>query len=160
MAETWEYLADVRGKISDPAGVIALDHVTDYASLPSSPSSQTAYRADDTGIYYIYDSGLSAWEVVDLLISDDRLNNLIDLYGSSASVYRAITIILSTLYNEMRVVNQSAGAESTQYQTLTDTLNFYKSLKEQYKEEDAQSSAMDTGRVVMTRRAPVGGFDE
>ena len=154
-----EDLATARIKLSDPAGVIALADVATYADLPSSPASQTAYRVLDTGVYYKYDSGMSAWSAVDLLISDDRLQNLIDLYGINKTVQRAISIILSGLYAKRQAVQVSSGAESTQYQTLSDIITFYNALKAEYAEEDATDNAVNTGRIGRFRAPAVGGFD-
>ena len=154
-----EDLATARIKLSDPAGVIAFADVDTYTDLPSSPASQTAYRALDTGVYYKYDSGMSAWSAVDLLISDDRLQNLIDLYGINKTVQRAISIILSGLYAKRQAVKIDSGAESTQYQTLNDIIAFYNALKAEYAEEDATDNAVNTGRIGRFRAPAVGGFD-
>lgn len=160
MAENWSCLSDVRIKLSDPSGVIALVSVADYASLPVAPVSQTAYRTADTGTYYTYDTGTATWTAVDLLISDDRLNNFIALLGVDKTIQRAISIILAGLYPRRQLVKLDSGAESTQYQTLSDTIAFYQALKSAYKDEAAEDSAVNTGRVVHTLRPVVGGFVE
>ena len=152
-------LAETRIKLADPAGVIALADVATYADLPSSPVSQTAYRVVATGVYHKYDSGTSSWSAVDLLISDDRLENLINLYGVNKTVQRAISIILSGLYAKRQAVRIDSGAESTQYQTLSDIIAFYNALKTEFAEEEATDSAVNTGRIGRFCRPSVGGFD-
>jgi hypothetical protein len=160
MAENWSYLSDVRIKLSDPSGVIALVSVADYSSLPVAPASQTAYRTADTGVYYVYDSGTTAWSAVDLLISDNVLNKLIESSGVDKAVQRAISIILAGLYPRRQIVKTNAGAESTEYQSLTSTIAFYQALKSAYKEEAAEDGAVSTGRIVHTCRPAIGGFIE
>ena len=160
MAEVWETLSTVRISLSDPQGVIALATYDDKDSFPATAISQTAYRAEDTGIYYTYDSDLAEWESVDLLISDDRLNNLITLYGQDKAIQRAITIIIAGLYGKLNFTKINSGAETTEYQTLNDTIAFYKALRDQYKEEEAETSATNTGRFIPMPETPVGGFYE
>jgi len=160
MAEVWETLSTVRISLSDPQSVIALATYADKDSFPTSAVSQTAYRAEDTGIYYTYDSDLEEWESVDLLISDDRLNNLITLYGQDKATQRAITIIIAGLYGKLNFTKSNVGAETTEYQTLNDTIAYYKALRDQYKEEEAETSATNTGLIISMPESPVGGFFE
>jgi hypothetical protein len=157
---TWDSLKETRLRLRDPSGVINLEHVATSSSLPAVPLSQTAYRSDDTGIYAIYDSDLTTWSNVNLLVSDARLNNLIDLYGIDKSTIKAISYIISSLYERLNFVKLDAGAESTQYQTLNDTLAFYKALRDQYKEDAAELSGVDTGRYLkITPPSIAGGME-
>ena len=150
-------LKSTRIKLSDPAGVIALEEVT---ALPTSPSAQTAYLVTSTGVYSVYDSGTASWEQVDLLISDTVLTTMLATLSVNDTVRRAINIILAGLYSKRQVVRIDSGAESTQYQTLNDLIALYNALKAAYKEESAETANAGTGRIVRTCRPAVGGFYE
>ena len=153
-------LISTRIKLSDPAGVIAFAEVATYADLPTSPASQTAYLVTATGVYYSYDSGTATWEQLDLLISDTVLTKLLATYSVNDTVRRAINIILAGLYSKRQVTRIDSGAESTQYQTLSDLIALYNALKAAYKEETSETASANTGRIVQTCRQPVGGFYE
>jgi hypothetical protein len=153
-------LVSTRIKLSDPAGVIAFAEVDTYSDLPESPASQTAYRTADKGIYYVYDTGVEEWEQVDLQISDTVLMAMLTTLSVNDTARRAINIILAGLYCKRQVVRTDAGAESTQYQSLTALIALYNALKAAYKEESAESAHASTGRIVVTTRPTVGGFLE
>ena len=153
-------LVNTRIKLSDPAGVIAFAEVATYADLPTSPSSQTAYLVTATGVYYSYDSGTATWEQLDLLISDTVLTTMLASYSVNNTVRRSINIILAGLYSKRQVTRIDSGAESTQYQALSDLINLYTALKAAYKEETAETASANTGRIVQTTRPPIGGFYE
>lgn len=154
---TWEMLKAVRLKLRDPAGVIALDHVADFASLPAVPRNQTAYKLDDTSEYYIY-SG--TWARTNLLMSDEMLNSMIDAVGENNAVLRSITMIISSLASEMKLVRMSSGTEDMQFQSLSDLLSFYRSLRAMYKEEDIEGAGVSTGRFIRMATPAIGGVYE
>jgi hypothetical protein len=160
MAEVWNSLKEVRLRVRDPAGVISLEHVANAAALPITPLRQTGYRTDDSGNYQVYNTDLSAWEKRDLSISDERLNNFIDLYGLDGATVRAINAITSGLIEKLQVVKFDSGAESTQYQTLNDTIAFYRELKKAYTEEEQEVAGVSTGRIVKTCKPVIGGVYE
>ena len=153
----WNDVKTVRLNLRDPAGALNLEHVATFADLPvpASVSAQTSYRTDDTYNYYNYDG--NAWNLLKLQISDDRLSTLIDLYGVDGATTRCITYIIAGLYDQLNFVRISAGAESTQYQTLNDVLNFYKALKAEFKEDAAAVTKTDTGRVLRMKTPSIGG---
>lgn len=154
---TWEDIKEARLRLRDPSGVIDLSHVADDAARPSSPARQTAYRSDDSGTYAVYDFTLSSWTIVTLNVSDTRLSNLIDLYGINGAISKAVFFIIAGLYDQMQIVRLDSGAESTQYQTLSDMLAFYKSLKDQFKEDAAEESGLNTGRQYKVTPPSIGG---
>lgn len=160
MAEVWADLKTVRLKLSDPSGVIDLDHVANLAALPVAPKRQTAYREDDTGQYKIYDTELSAWSVLDLKISDETLNTMIAASGVNDAVVSAIVQIIGSLLDTMRIVSFNSGTETTQYQTLQSVLDFYKSLKTMYSDEANKGTLTSTGRMMRTKPPTIGGVTE
>ena len=160
MAEVWESLKAVRLKLKDPSGCVNLMTVANLAALPVAPSRQTGYRTEDTGIWYIFNETAEAWQIVDIKISDDSLNSLIDSYGISGAVINAIPEILAYIYDQMPIVQINSGSESTQYQTLANAQAFYTKLRDLYKEMAAGSEGTSTSRILKTQRQQVGGVRE
>jgi hypothetical protein len=156
MAEVWETLKSVRIKLNDPFEVINLNHVTNFAALPASAISQTAYRTDDTGEYYVQSGAYYIKK--DLTISDELLNSMIGTYGEYGAIQRAIPILISKTLREMQVARLQNGSESIEYQTLRDVLDFYRSLKDLYKDEGLQEEAYGTGRSIRTKRPIIGAY--
>lgn len=160
MAEVWTSLKEVRLKLSDPSGVIGLETVTAVTDLPDPPERQTVYRVEETGEYRVYDNDLGIWETVDLELSDERLNNLISLYGSEKAVLRAITAIIASLRSKIKVARSSAGGEATEFTSLVDTLAFYTELRNEYEIEKKENAGVSTGRMIFTTRPVIGGIEE
>ena len=148
---TFAELKELRLKISDPSGVIDILSVANAAELPAVPARQTAYLEVDTGDYVLYDFDLAEWNVLPLKISDSRLANFIDLWGTADSVTRAIRAIMATLVQAMQIKRFTSGADSTEYLTLKDAYECYKMLIEQYMQEDAQDEGTSTGRYLRMR---------
>lgn len=151
---TWDDLKEARLRLRDPGGAIDLAHVATQLDLPSFPARQTVYRTDDNGAYLRWDE---AWLPVDLVLSDARLNNLIDLYGVSNATARAINFIIAGLYERLQIVRMDAGTENIQYQTISDSLAFYKELRTQFKDDAAEETHMNTGRYLKAPSHTVGG---
>lgn len=150
---------ELRLRIKDPLGAIAILSVaTEAARLAvTSPARQTAYLQADTGVYYVYDSDLAAWEAKDLLISDARINTLIDLYGVAASSPRVIKDIIAELGRRLYIARTADGAGSTDYQSLRDLHQFYKDLVATMEEEVAADAGASTGLYGHIRRPHIGG---
>lgn len=153
MAEVWSILKSVRLKLRDPAAVVELAEAT---VMPTEAEYQKAYRV--SGVYYVYNG--TAWARVNLLISDEILNKLIEAKGENGAVIAAIPQIIAGLYDEMRIVKMSSGAESTDFLSLTDALSFYKALRNVYKEDDDIEQSVNTGRIFKTRKPTIGGVWE
>ncbi len=154
-------IKELRLKISDPAGVfdkiIDIISVANVGSLPSSPARQTAYFKADNNEYIAYDFDLSAWsDPLKLKISDERLGNLIDLWGDAAAA-KAIRAILSSIGQDIQIVRTTKGADSTEYTTLKDTYEYYKNLIEEFKDEQKEEAGVSTGRYFTTHRPRIAG---
>ena len=156
---TWEDLKELRLRICDPFGVIAIEKVADAAALKaiSFPAKQVAYLQEDSGEYYTYDSDLAAWNRPDLELSDPRLDNLIDLWGVARAAPKAVRLILGSVGKRLGILRSGHGAEQIQYQTLADTYAYYKGLAESMDEEAAKDSGASTGGFFSTRRPRIGG---
>jgi hypothetical protein len=158
---TQDQIFDLRIKISDPPGFIAFSEVDDSASLPATPVSQTAYLQSDTGEYksteVTSDAEADDYEVETLSISDSVLSDLIDTYGEASAVCRSIKRIVAQLGNEMRIKKLDGGADSTEYQSLSDLVAYYSELLDIFSDEKASEENADTGRMFKTKAPLIGG---
>jgi hypothetical protein len=152
-------IVELRLKIKDPLGVIAISSVADETArlAVTTPGRQTAYKQLDTGTYYLYDSELTAWEALDLLISDDRIGILVDLLGVAKAAIRAIKDIKAELVHRLYVARTQDGAGSTDYQNLTTMLNAYKQIEESMEEVVSEDAGTSTGRYLRMRKPCIGG---
>lgn len=153
MAEVWSVLKSVRMKLRDPAAVITIEEAV---TIPTEPAYQKAVRV--AGTYYVYNG--TEWARVNLLISDEILNNLIEAKGENGAVIAAIPQIIAGLLDEMRIVRMQSGAESNEFLSLSDALAFYKSLRNLYKEDDDVEQGANTGRMFRVRKPTIGGVCE
>jgi hypothetical protein len=156
---SWSDLSELRLRIKDPLGAIALLSVANEAArlAITAPARQTAYLQADAGVYYLFDSELASWDAQDLLLSDSRLSVLIDLYGVAKAAPRAVKDIMAELGRKLYIARTSDGAGSTDYQNLTTMKDFYKDLAASMEEEVAVDAGTSTGRYLRMRRPSVGG---
>jgi hypothetical protein len=158
---TQDQIFDLRIKIADPPGFISFAEVSDSASLPESPVSQTAYLQADTGEYKSTEVTSAAtaddYEVETLSISDAVLSDLIDTYGEASAVCRAIKRVVAQLGNEMRIKKLDGGADSTEYQSLADLVSYYNDLLDIFSDQKASEENADTGRMFKTKSPIIGG---
>jgi hypothetical protein len=159
----WADTVELRLRIKDPLGVIAILSVADeadrlaLATPPAIPARQTAYLQSDIGVYFTYDAELAAWEAKDLLLSDARLGVFIDLYGVAAAAPYAIEDLMVELGQKLAIARTSDGAGATDYQNLTTMRNFYETLAKTMREKVAVDAGTSTGRYIRTRRPPIAG---
>ena len=152
---------DVRLRISDPAGFIAFIEVATTGDLPAAPANQTAYLVTADGNYYATDKLTGAiasdYEIQELYVSDDRIQNWIDLVSEDYATCQAIKAIMPQLGKQMMLVRMGTGAESTQYQTLKDTYDYYKNLLALCNEEKKTNSGNTTGRMGAMKAPEIAG---
>jgi hypothetical protein len=156
---TWADLVELRLRICDPAGIIAIVSVADAAArvAVTTPAKQTAYQQADDDTYWIYDFDLLAWQQVELELADVRLENLIDLYGVARAAPKAVRLIIASVGKKLGIASHSGGAESTTFQTLRDTYAFYKELAASMEEETDKEEGTSTGLYARMRRPHIGG---
>ncbi len=156
---TWEDLKELRLRICDPSGVIAIIAVADGAAISAvvDPARQTAYLQEDSGEYHIYDPDLEVWEHLDLELSDIRLETLIDLYGIDKAAPKAVKLILSAVGKRLGIARSQSGSESVAYQSISDVYAYYKALYESMEEEFSKDSGTSTGRYLRMHRPRIGG---
>lgn len=157
---TWADVKELRLKVSDPSGVIDLVQVANAAALPATPARQTAYYKIDVAEYVTYDFELAEWgDPLRLRISDERLENLIDLWGVAGSVAKVIRAIMATIGQDIQVARITKGADSTEYTTLKDTYEYYKMLIDEFNTEAAEDAGVSTGRYFVTKAPSIAGGD-
>lgn len=156
---TWEDTVELRLRIKDPLGAIAIASVADESDRTSldAPARQTAYKQLDTGEYWTYDADVAAWEPVDLLISDSRIGALIDLYGIASAAPRVVKDIMAELGRRLFVTRTQDGAGSTDYQNLSSMKEFYKDLAASMEETAAVEAGVSTGRYLRMHRPCIAG---
>lgn len=152
----------VRLAIDDPAGVIDIIEVANSVALPAAPQPQTAYRTQDTGIYY-ETSKLSGatypedWSVIELLISDSSLQTIYNQLGEAKTICRAFQHISRKLGNQLRIVRTETGSESTEYAKLSELYAYYKGLAEDCAAANASDAGTSTGRYGTMKQPEIAG---
>lgn len=149
---TFDQIKEVRLTISDPAGFIDFIEVANQGALPSPHVDQTAYKAADTGTYWWY-SG-TAYETLDLFVSDGSLSVWIDEFGVSGAVRKAVERIIATLPGRLMIVKNQNGAESTEFIKLLELQKFYRTWLEDL---TPPTTVVNTGRWGKSRCDPVAG---
>lgn len=138
---------DVRLRISDPTGFIRIVEATEF---PTTPLSQTLYLID--GDYYS-----TATTIETLRVSDERIENWITLNDEDYATCQAIKAILPQIGAEIGIVRSGTGAESTEYTTLIDTYNYYKSLLADCTAEKKSNDNNNSGRWGGSKAVEIGG---
>lgn len=153
---TQDEIFTVRLRISDPAGFIAFSEVT---SLPSTPASQTAYLYD--GSYYATEKESSAtisdYEIQTLRISDSVIEGYIDDSSVQGAMCESIKQLIAALGMEMRIKSLSGGADTTEYQSLSDLSTYYKDLLSICVDDKKEDAGNNTGRMFTTMAVEIGG---
>lgn len=146
----------VRLRVSDPAGFIAFEEAT---TLPSAPANQTAYLYD--GDYYATErtSGatLSDYEVQELRLSDSVIGGYIDNSGVQGAMCEAIKQLIANLGMEMRIKSLSGGADTTEYQSLSDLSSYYTDLLAICVDDKKEDAGNNTGRMFTTKAPEIAG---
>lgn len=153
---TSSQIFDVRLRISDPPGFIAFSEVS---SLPATPSNQTAYLYNDN--YYSTDvtefASADDYSIEDLLVSDARIENWIDLNGVDSAVCYSLKSMIAQIGRSLQIKKNSTGADSTEYQTLKDTYDYYKGLLALCSEEKQSNAGNSSGRWGSSVQPEIGG---
>lgn len=133
--------------------------VANTAALPTTPIAQTLYFVADIKEYQLYEDG--AWLRQDIVISNDRIGTLYDLYSDNNKVAAKLVNDLIVYYGQQSALaykSTSNGSETFDKQTLSDILAFYKSLRDTFKEESAETEGASTGFYASTKKPTIGGM--
>jgi len=143
---TFEQIKAIRLKIDDPAGFLDLQQATSY---PAMPSHKTAYLIGGRYVYTDKSAGaLTAdYYPCDYRLSDARIGAWIDA-GQDAT-QEAYKAIMAKLGNELLIVQNKDGADSTQFATVKDLYDYYASL--------LSTASVNAGRFVRSVGPEVAG---
>lgn len=150
---------EARLLVKDPIGYIAIIEVANAAALPVSPAAQTLYFLTDVKEYHAYED--NAWVRQDIIISNDRIGLLCDLYTDTNQVASKLVNDLISHYGQLLALSYKShddGSESFDKQSLSDLLAFYKNLKGMFDDEQTADIGMNTGRYARTKKPLVGGM--
>jgi len=135
---TFAQIKEVRLRIDDPAGYI---NILSVADLPETPVNQTAYLYN--GSYWEKDT---TWQTLNLYVSDDRISTWYDLHGEDYACVQSLKQIIAKLGKEIRLKKADTGAESTEWTSLQELLNYYEYMLAQF-QEDYNDSINKSGSV-------------
>jgi hypothetical protein len=151
---------EVRTLIRDPIDSFnSIVEVANVSALPVTPIAQTLYFVAGIKEYQLYEDG--AWARQDIVVSNDRIGVLYDLYADYNKVAQKLVNDLIVYYGQQAALaykSTSNGSETFDKQTLSDILAFYKSLRDSFKEESAEASGASTGYYAVTKKPLVGGM--
>lgn len=145
---TFEEIKEVRLRIDDPEGFI---NIIEIAALPAVYSPQTAYKLTTDGLYY------SDGEVLELKVSDTRISLWIDEDDIDSATCKALRQIINKLGKELQLARITAGADTTQYTTLKDTYEYYKSILAECKDDKRSNNNNSTGRMGAMKAPEIAG---
>lgn len=152
---------NLRLLISDPPDIIQITIVANMAALPLAPTPQTAYYVTDLGVYVQTEltTGATAadYSASELFLSDARLGSIIDLYGVNKAPNKAIVLIASKLASRLQIVRNTSGTDSTEYIKLLDLYKYYKSVADDFKEEEKDLDGNSTGRWGTSDQPEIAG---
>jgi len=152
---------EIRTLIRDPIDSFnSIVEVANVAALPVTPIAQTLYFVADIKEYQLYEDG--AWARQDIVVSNDRIGVLYDLYADYNKVAQKLVGDLLVYYGQIAAMGYKStanGSETFDKQTLSDILAFYRSLRDSFKEESAESSGSSTGFYAVTKKPNIGGMD-
>lgn len=150
----------IRTLIRDPIDSYnSIVEVTNVSALPATPIAQTLYFVADIKEYQLYEDG--AWARQDVVISNDRIGTLYDLYSDNNKVAAKLVNDLIVYYGQQSALaykSTSNGSETFDKQTLSDIVAFYKSLKDTFKEDAADDDGSSTGFYASTKKPTIGGM--
>jgi hypothetical protein len=155
---TFEEIREVRLRIDDPPGLI---NIVEVAALPATASPQTGYRLTTDNLYYSTEglTGLTSsdYEILELMVSDDRISGWIDDDDIDSATCRALKQIINKVGKELTLVRISAGADTTQYTSLKDTYEYYKGILADCTDNKRTNDNNSTGRIGCTIPPVIAG---
>ena len=154
-------IIEIRLRIADPANVINIIDVDTLADLPTTPAPQTSYYVVATGNYMatIETSGAqeSDYNILSLRVADSYITLLVTTYGLEKAICYCFQLILTQLGNELRIVRNQDGTESTQFADIKQMMDFYRQLRTDCIEHSKELNNNSTGKAMRSRRPPIAG---
>lgn len=147
----------LRIDITDPAEIIQIISVATAANLPATPKPQAGYYIIASAKYVYTEKTTGAvpgdYKNLELFLSDSKLNALLNTYGHSVAIYKALKLIASKIWSRCLTIRNTDGATSTEYVRLKELYDYYKSLVSDFKEETTAGS----GRYCTTKNPTIAG---
>ena len=149
----FDEIIHVRRSIGDP---VASDFFR-ADDLPADPVPGTAYTKGD-GVYYFHDE--IEWRTYNLKFSDSYIESLIAGRGRLKAAIRLIDNLIARIDPADYLTSGNAGAQSLGFPSLSEVLAYYNGLRDRLLEEEAEETGTNSGRMLSTKRRPVGGVLE
>lgn len=144
-----EAVIALRLKINDPSGF----PVIQQGDVPDTPDELVCYRVDEDQ-YYNSDS-----ELQKLYLSDSILDSMITTYGDSAEC-RCYSEITKKIGAQRQILRLTSGTETAEWESLTDTYNYYKALRDDCKAQIASDNGNDSGKMGQSKQPTlIGGWN-
>jgi hypothetical protein len=153
---TFAQIKSIRLILNDPSGFIDIVSVANTAALPVSPVPQTAYFVVDIATYKMH-NGTAYVSLTDMQVSDGRIGEWLDAFGEYGAVVRGYNTIIQRLGQQLQMVKNSDGAESTEYTGIDKMLAYYRSVLADYTKIASSEVQMETGRWGKLKAPEIAG---
>lgn len=158
---TWAQVKSVRLQVHDPANAVFLESVATKSALPAAPLHQAVYHVESDDTYWETTETSGAdptdYTAVDLRISDERIEALIDSYGVDAARCHVIRDIARSIADELRIVRITDGADSTEYADMRSAYKTYQDMADDCAEETKVNASNSSGRMYATTDPEIAG---
>jgi hypothetical protein len=158
---TFEQIAEVRLRIDDPAGFQSILEVANAASLPATPAPYTAYKLTDTGAYVSTELESGAlpenYERLTIRVSDSKISDWIDSLSVDQAECKALHAITKRLGAELTLKRTQGGSESSEFASILEMYNYYKSLAKECESEYKEAAGKTTGRYGKSDQPEIAG---
>jgi hypothetical protein len=153
-APAWlKEIFETRRGIGDPvtADFVFID------KLPKTAPPNTAHTAGN-GVYKFY-NGVE-WREYGLKFSDGYVRGLLEGLGRVKAAVKLVDNLIARIDPADYLTSGNAGGQSVSFPSLRDVLDYYNALRDRLLEEEAAAAGMNSGRMLQTKRRPVGGVLE
>jgi len=159
---TFTQIKNYRIKINDPAGVKEIIQVANASALPATPKQGAIYYAQDTEYYWQCDliSGATSTDYYqpETYLSDERIEDWLDTYSSGTeTLIKGLEAIIFQIGAESKIKRNQAGADSTEFISLQELLNYYKYLLADLKKKLDGEEGITTGSMIQTKQPEIAG---
>jgi len=146
-------IIEVRRRIGDP--ITADFCVVD--ELPTEARQNSAFTTGN-GEYKFFDG--VEWREYSLKFSDGYIKGLVEGFGKIRASIRLIDNLMARIDPTDYLTSGNAGGQSVSFPSLSEVVDYYKSLRERLIEEEAAEAGMNSGLMLKTLTRPVGGVLE
>jgi len=155
--ETPDWLKEVfqiRRSIGDP---VTGDFVYVEELLSENALKNTAYTSGD-GEYWFFDG--VEWRLYSLKFGDAYIRLLLEKYSRLSASIKLIDDLIARIDPTDYITSGNAGSQSMSFPSLSEVVEYYKTLRNILLEEEAKEAGMNSGLILDTKRRLVGGVIE